>query len=163
MLVHHSYYCGGQTASALLTKIRRLIPAYHEYRMYDRLNSWRIPAHPDLVLMEGRQVKPHNDGGKFWQPFVILHNPSSSYSFRSPKQSVRSLMPHMDGSLLVLDIGKQHQATGRSHETWSAICWNPSCCVPHQDDYSLEAIVEASKEAFDKLQEKAGRSTSQQG
>ena len=160
MLVHHSYYCGGQAALALLTSIRKLIPAYHEYRVYERLNSWMIPSNPDLVLMEGRQVKPHDDGGKFWQPFIVLHNPSNSYSFRGPRQPVRSLTPHTDGSLLVLDIGKQHQATGRSREIWSVLCWNPSCCVPRHDDYDLQSVIDASREAFDQLRKEVSGTSS---
>lgn len=151
MLVHHGYYSSAQDAQSLLIKARSLALSYHKFRPYESLNSWIIPSYPDLVLMEGRQVKPHNDGGRFWQPFVVLSNHKNRYSFKSPKQRVSSLIPQAPGSLLVLDIGKQHEATGRSNEVWSVLCWNPCCCVPHQDEYSLEAVVEAAEKAFDEF------------
>ena len=149
MLVHHSYYSSAKNARSLLTKARPLALGYHELRPYESLNSWIIPSHPDLVLMEGRKVKPHDDGGRFWQPFIVLSNPKNRYSFKSPRQPVRSLISQAAGSLLVLDIEKQHEATGHSNEVWSVLCWNPSCAVPHQNDYGLKAVVEAATKAFD--------------
>ena len=151
MLVHHSYYSSAKDARSLLTKARSLALRYHECQPYESLNSWGISSYPDLVLMEGRQVAPHNDGGRLWQPFVVLSNPENRYSFKSPRQRIRSLMPQAPGSLLVLDIGKQHEATGCSNEIWSVLCWNPNRCVPHQNEYGLEATVEAARKAFDEF------------
>lgn len=151
MLVRHSYYSSAKDAQALLVKARSLALAYHEFRPYETLNSWTIPSYPDLVLMEGRQVKPHNDGGRFWQPLIVLSNSENRYSFKSPRQRVGSLIPQAAGSLLVLDIGKQHEATGRSDKVWSVLCWNPNRCVPHQDEYSLKAVAEAAEKAFDEF------------
>ncbi len=152
MLVHHSYYSGGKTARSLLAKAKTLAPQYHECQPYENLNSWGICSHPNLVLMEGRQVLPHNDGGRFWQPFMVLSNPENRYSFKGPRQRVGSLIPQAPGSLIVLDIGKQHEATGRSDEIWAVLCWNPNRCVPHQSDYGLEAVVEAARAAFDEFE-----------
>ena len=152
MLVHHSYYSSGKTARSLLAKARSLALSYHECRPYESLNSWKIHSYPHLILMEGRHVKSHDDGDRFWQPFVVLSNPENRYSFKGSRQRVRSLIPQAPGSLLVLDIGKQHEATGRSNEVWSALCWNPNGCVPHQSDYSLEAAVEAARTAFDEFE-----------
>ena len=57
MLMHHSYYCGMQSTLSLLDKTREEIATYHECQTYENLNSWRIPSHPDLVLMEGRRFR----------------------------------------------------------------------------------------------------------
>ena len=151
MLVHHSYYSSAKDARSLLAKARLLASSYHECQPYETLNSWMISSHPDLILMEGRRVKPHNDGDRFWQPFIVLSNPENRYSFKSPSQRVGNLIPQAPGSLLVLDIGKQHEATGRSNKIWSVLCWNPNCCVPHQEDYSLEAVAKAAEKAFDEF------------
>jgi hypothetical protein len=151
MLVHQSTLCTQQAAIALRAKLLAQIPSYHPFLEFERLNSWAIASYPDLVLMEGQAVGKHTDGGSFWQPLLILQNPSASWSFRGAYQKVTNLYPQIAGTFIVLDVERSHCVSGRKSTPWVALCWNPHRSVSKKADFSLEAIISEAKDQFSQL------------
>jgi hypothetical protein len=151
MLVHQKRFCSASHADAIKQFLISKSPKFKLFQRFEILNSWRIQGFPDLVLMEGLKVSPHNDGGAFWQPLIVLENPQAKWSFRGSSQKVRNLAPQVSGTLLVLDIERLHCVTGHCSIPWLALCWNPSRSVPQKTSFDLDAVVYQATESFQKV------------
>jgi len=77
MLALQEYFCAPSAVAHLPALLISRISSYREFETFDRLNSWLIDCNgkKDFTLMEGKEVGAHDDGGKFWQPMLILENP----------------------------------------------------------------------------------------
>ena len=117
------------------------------------LNSYFVRSNPDLVVMEGGRIGKHTDGIDAWQPLLILRNYENRWHFKGPRQHSNMLLPQSPGTLVILDIGKLHcvNAGERRIKTmprWRVLAWNPGRCPPMKSDYSLEEVVNRSREVF---------------
>jgi hypothetical protein len=148
MLVHQSYFCRATEAEDLKKYLLPLCKGFKKFDFFEDLNSWHISGFPDLVVMEGSKIKPHDDGGRFWQPMLVLENCDAKWIMRGAFQKVGNLIPQVSGTFIVLDIQKKHCVSGRSHSPWMVLCWNPQRSVPQKQYYDLEDVIHLSKKAF---------------
>ena len=148
MIVRENYCAlGAITAEALLG----LCPDYKPFSPSDRLNSWMVQDNTNLVLMEGGRISPHDDGGQFWQPLIILRNDGARWSIRGSRQKIRNIEPQPPGQILVLDISVSHCVSGRSNAPWIALCYNPSYSVPEKSQFCPDTLVSLLKTEVQKL------------
>lgn len=153
MLALQEYFCAPSAVAHLPASLISRISGYREFETFDRLNSWLVDfdGKKDFALMEGKKVGAHDDGGKFWQPMLILENSRGAWTFRGSSQKVEKLDTQHPGMLVILDISRSHQVGGKSRSPWKVLCWNPSATVPNHSEYTLEEVREAAKSEFKRL------------
>lgn len=132
-----------------IDRVLEFCPEYRPFEPYYTLRSWSLTL-PDLVLMEGRKIKPHIDG-EFYQPLIILKNDDYRWTIRGRSQKVSQLQPQSPGTILILDTSKSHCVSGRSNSSWMALCYNPNRTLPHKADHHPDRLVLQLKEAIERL------------
>lgn len=137
MIVYRSFKA---LPSKFESTIIALCPRYRPFNCSNVLNSWSLPNYPNLVLMEGAKISSHDDGGKFFQPMIIIRN--SSWSIRGSSQKIKQLEPQNPGSILVLDISKKHCVSGKG-SPWLVLCWNPQGSAPLKALFDIKFCVES--------------------